>query len=95
MELLTRLIIFLIRKKLNLKKCQDFYFTNQKAKNDRYYFTDTSLMKYSYLTNTVNRSNVSLSYLLSDECSIQVENSGDWIKRMLRGGKDSNHERST
>lgn len=42
---MKRLIIFLIRKRLGLKKNQRFTFDNQKSKFDEYYFTDTQLMK--------------------------------------------------
>ena len=42
---MTRLIIFLIRKKLGLKKYEHFRFTNQKDKQNYYYFTETSIIK--------------------------------------------------
>lgn len=40
-----KLIIFLICKRLGLKKFQLFQFCNQKDKNEYYYFSDTRLMK--------------------------------------------------
>lgn len=41
---MKRLIIFLIRKKLGLKKYEYFVFTNQKT-NGVYYFTEEHLMR--------------------------------------------------
>lgn len=86
-KLLTRLIIFLLRRKLGVKICQDFYFTNQKAKDDRYYFTKGSLMKYSAAQNRVYSSSVSLNHLLSDDCTIEIENSGEWLNKMFTKGE--------
>lgn len=66
--MITRLIILLIRIKLGLKSHEKFRFTNQKSKTDYYYFDSTSIIKVgAYIARL---SNVSLNYLLSDDCSI-------------------------
>lgn len=82
-KLIKRLIIFLIRKRLGVKKYDDFYFPNQRIKNDRYYFADTCLMKYSSTANTLYRSSVSLNHLLSKECEVVVDNEFDWGEKIL------------
>ena len=67
---MNRLIIFLIRKKLGLKKEQRFYLSNQKNKNDRYFFMDGKLYKHKYYGKNIRswvKSNISLTFLLSDE----------------------------
>lgn len=67
---MKRLIIFLIRRRLGLKKEERFQFKNQKTR-DLYFFTDTELMKAEYITGGVHcLSGVSLNWLLSDECEI-------------------------
>lgn len=67
---MKRLIIFLVRRRLGLKKEERFQFTNQKTK-DIYFFTDTELMKAEYITGGVIRpSRVSLNWLLDDTCKI-------------------------
>jgi hypothetical protein len=82
---MKRLIIFLIRIRLGLKKGQRFRFDNQKSKFDEYYFTDTELMKFEpkfVPYNDAKReieqgenshyrpSSVSLNWLLNNECKI-------------------------
>lgn len=80
-QMTKRLIIFLIRKRLGLKKYEDFQFTNQKS-NEIYYFTETNLMK-KYADDPVKpnvrsnwflddhvKSNVSLNWLLDDNCKV-------------------------
>ena len=64
---MRRLIIFLVRKKLKLKKNQRFQFTNQKSSAE-YYFTNDRILKDfgGYIT----ESSVSLNWLLNDECKI-------------------------
>lgn len=71
---MKRLIIFLIRKKLGLKKEQRFRFSNQSSKNDYYYFTEDTLMKYYHFLNITLHSDVSLNWLLDDKCEIEVLN---------------------
>lgn len=65
---MKRFIVFLIRRKLGLKKGEEFRFVGQKTK-DIYYFTDSKLMKEMH--GNVVVSSVSLNYLLSDECAIK------------------------
>lgn len=38
-------VMFLVRKKLGLKKYQEFQFDNQKDKTNRYYFSDYEIVK--------------------------------------------------
>ena len=66
---MKRIIIFLIRKKLKLKKHVYFQFTNQKSQTDRYYFTSTDLMKIE--NGMLVKAGVSLNWLLDDECEIR------------------------
>lgn len=82
-RLLKRFIIFLIRKKLGVKKWDAFYFPNQRNKRDRYYFNDVCLIKYSSTANTLYRSSVSLNHLLSKECEVVVDNEFDWSEKLL------------
>ena len=79
---MKRLIIFLIRKKLGLKKNELFRFSNQREQSV-YYFTDTNLMKIKY--GYVDKSGVSLNWLLDDECKIE--------KMILRGNVYENKEK--
>lgn len=65
---MRRLIIFLVRKKLGLKKNELFQFKGQSSVINTYYFTSTKIMKNKKLS--VVESNVSLNWLLSDECEI-------------------------
>lgn len=70
---MDRIIIFLIRRKLGLKKNEPFRFRNQNSLYDYYYFNDTNLMKVRYFKRRYKepiKSNCSLNHLLSDECEI-------------------------
>lgn len=69
---MKRLILFLVRKRLGLKEYQPFQFSNQKS-NAVYYFTDDAVMKA--WRGTVEKSSVSLNWLLDDEC--EIENLGE------------------
>ena len=64
---MKRLIVFLVRRRLGLKKYERFKFINQKS-DAWYYFTDTSLMKVDGVL--LIESNVSLNWLLNDDCII-------------------------
>lgn len=68
---MKKLIWFLIRKSLGLKKYEIFTFANQKSKTARYAFCDSGLLKF--WTNSIGSeySHVSLNYILSDECEIR------------------------
>lgn len=66
-----RIIVFLIRKRLGLKRREQFRFINQKS-NAVYYFTSTQVMKAD--RSGTRESSVSLNWLLSDECAIEKVN---------------------
>lgn len=66
---MTRLIIFLVRKRLGLKRYEYFRFTNQKS-NARYYFTETNVMKD--WCGVIEPSSVSLNWLLDKKCKVRV-----------------------
>lgn len=65
---MRRLVIFLIRRRLGVKKYEVFKFSNQKS-NTQYFFTKDHLVKIEWGENTL--SNVSLNWLLDNECSIE------------------------
>ena len=67
----AKLIIFLLRKKFGLKKYQGFRFTNQKSKENAYYFTGRELLKEDVENGVIRQSNVRLNWLLDDECQIE------------------------
>lgn len=62
-----RLIIFLVRSRLGLKKYEHFQFDNQKS-DATYFFSDACVMKDT--KTTVRQSTVSLNWLLDDNCKI-------------------------
>ena len=67
--MIKKLIIFLIRRKLGLRKYEGFQFTNQKN-NCIYYFSDDALLRenpYGY----IRECHASLNFLISDECEIR------------------------
>lgn len=69
---MKRLILFLIRRRLGLKKGEVFTFDNQKS-NSVYWFTSTRLIKrYRTVKGDVRMrlSDVSLNWILDDECKI-------------------------
>ena len=79
---MKRLIIFLIRWRLGLKKFEYFRFTNQKTDNV-YFFSDYTIFKMEKTTDrryrfieelsgryVMSDSSVSLNWLLDDECKI-------------------------
>jgi hypothetical protein len=68
---MRRFVIFLIRKKLGLKKYENFKFVNQKS-DAVYYFTESNLMK-RWRSQTM-LSGVSINWLLDDECEIEKIN---------------------
>lgn len=70
---MTRLILFLIRLKLGLKKGEAFRFTNQKNKNDEYYFSNIGVWKIHTINDLIHisLSNVSLNWLLDPNCEIE------------------------
>ena len=69
---MTRLILFLIRLKLGVKKNERFEFANQKSNYDYYYITSDNIYKVmprKFKCKT-KRSNVSLTWLLDPKCEI-------------------------
>lgn len=71
--MIKALIIYLIRRRLHLRKGEKFRFVNQKTECV-YYFTAKSLMKYpsdNGLISKREKSFVSLNYLLSDDCEVE------------------------
>ena len=68
---MKRIIIFLVRKRLGLKKEQPFKFYNQKLKEEYYYFTDDAVMKRN-IRGKIEKSTVSLNWLLDDKCEIDI-----------------------
>lgn len=70
--MIERLIVFLIRRRLRLKKYQRFRFANQKTDNV-YYFTSDKLIKIPEgRISRIEKSLVSLNWLLDDDCEIEV-----------------------
>lgn len=69
MDLSRRLILFLIRRRLGVRKFQLFKFTNQKT-DDWYYIDDFNLLKDT--GGCVEASGVSLNWLLHTECEIEL-----------------------
>ena len=65
--MINKLIVFLIRRKLHLKKYEEFTFSNQK-KEGIYYFNSNRLIKK--IGSKHVKSGVSLNYLLSNEVKI-------------------------
>lgn len=68
---MDRLIIFLIRKRLGVKKFQYFKFPNQANQNNKYYFTHSILMK-RHENGYIKPAHVSLNWLLDPECKICI-----------------------
>lgn len=72
--LLTRLILFLIRIKLGVKKYEEFQFTNQRSERDYYYFGKRVFWKVEFDEEGrphSDHSHVSLNWLLDPECKIR------------------------
>lgn len=73
--MLRRFVLFLLRKKLKVKKGDAFQFTNQRSERDYYFFTNEYLMKDEYIADKnmfeLKRSTVSLNWLLDPECKIR------------------------
>ena len=69
---MKHLIIFLVRKKLGLKKGEHFRFVNQSSLYNTYYFTYDAVMKHfgRWKGSDDVKSSVSLNWLLDDECKI-------------------------
>ena len=71
---MVRLIFFLVRARLKLKKHEPFQFTNQKAYNDFYFFGSNKFWKVEYDeagVPTTMPAHVSLNWLLDPDCKIR------------------------
>lgn len=66
-DILKKFILYLVRKRLGLKTYELFKFVGQKV-DATYYFTDDAIMKV--WDGVVEKSGVSLNWLLDDECAI-------------------------
>ena len=69
---MIRIILFLIRVKLGVKKNERFQVHNQKNKMDYYYFSDRNLKKIMNrgCNEMEKKANVSLNWLINSECKI-------------------------
>lgn len=67
--MIKRLIFFLVRVRLGLKKYEAFQFTNQKDANAIYWFSSNAILKTRNLE--ITKSHVSLNWLLDDDCKIK------------------------
>lgn len=67
--MIRRLVIFLVRRRLGVKKFEKFRFANQNSPHDYYYFTSTVLMKYE--RGEFRGAGVGINWLLSDQCEIR------------------------
>lgn len=65
---MRKVVIFLIRKKLGLKKYEKFRFVGQKT-DAVYYFTESNIMKLWH--NQTMLSGVSVNWLLDNDCEIE------------------------
>lgn len=66
---MRKLVIFLLRKKLGLKKYENFKFVGQKS-DAVYYFTEINIMKR--LNGYTSLSGVSVNWLLDNACEIEL-----------------------
>lgn len=74
---MKRFVIFLIRRRLHLRKNQMFRFCNQKTDNI-YYFTSDKLIKIPEgKIPRIEKSLVSLNWLLDDDCEIELVKTDD------------------
>lgn len=69
---MKKLIMFLARKKLGVKKYEGFRFANQRSEDDWYFFGANNLYKVTYNFGRVMtiRSRVSFNWLIDDNCEI-------------------------
>lgn len=67
---MKRIIWFLIRRKLGVKKYQKFIFTNQLSENTSYMISSDKIFKVQ--GNRLKHSDVSINWILSNECEIKV-----------------------
>lgn len=65
---MRRFVIFLIRKKLGLRKYEMFKFVGQKS-DAVYYFTESNVMKH--WRGQTSLSGVSINWLLDNDCKVE------------------------
>lgn len=65
---MQRLILFLIRRKLHIRKYESFWFTNQKT-SSVYWIDHRGVWKYWH--GVLEKSHVSANWLLDPECEIR------------------------
>jgi len=70
-NLYVRLVIFLLRKKLGVKKDQTFQFENQRSEVEYYWFNGTRLAKVRE-GGLFEYAHVSLNWLLDDNCKVNI-----------------------
>ena len=68
--MIKAIVIYLIRKRLGLKKFEKFKFSNQKT-DDVYFFGKYRLLVLRGGKEPKEKANVSLNWLLSDKCKIE------------------------
>ena len=74
--MIRKTVVTLVRKKLGLKKYEQFRFVNQKSKVEFYWFTDDSVMKQCQ-NGFICKSSVSLNWLLDKGCEIVKIGNGE------------------
>lgn len=72
-NMLSKFILYLVRKKLGLKRFEQFQFVNQKT-NAIYWFGEDAI--YKYYEDTNRPSGVSLNWLINEECKIRKVHRG-------------------
>ena len=74
---IKKLIIYFIRKRLGLECYEPFRFFEQKSENTFYYFTKENIIKVSIFIKdglkckNEKKSNVSLNWILDEDCKIE------------------------
>lgn len=74
--MIKKTVVALVRKKLGLKKYEQFRFVNQKSPIEFYWFTDEHVMKQCQ-NGFICKSGVSLNWLLDKNCEIVKIGSGE------------------
>lgn len=74
--MIRKTVVALVRKKLGLKKYEQFRFANQKSPFEFYWFTDEHVMKQCQ-NGFICKSGVSLNWLLDKDCKIEKVWSGE------------------
>ena len=78
-KLYVKSIMYILRKKLGVKKNQLFYFQNQKNKNDRYYISTYRIKKIG--KNRNYDSNLRINYLTSLQCLKQIRRTNEYATK--------------